>query len=335
MKEKDIMRLKVALPSGFIALLMLAMTWSINEARASDDGFIRYTTEPTGSSLLLWYAEENGLFQKYGLKYGDTLINTAFLGLQSIGAGQNDASIQSDPPTVTNIGAGIDAVVVAVVSKSVHNLELIANKPYASLKDLKGKKVAWLAGTGGEYGLMKYLEANHMSLKDFQHVNLQPSEAIPSLIAGNVDAIWYWQPWPRKAMQLGAPNVNEIWKSIPEQYEPNFILTVGRSFAQGKPETLKKFLRVLIDAEEALKKDPKQGEEILIRRLRVSPAEAKLALGDYPPDINLTGRFVQELGSIADVFAKQGRLKSMPDWNKVVNTSFLQSVAPDRVKNVP
>jgi ABC-type nitrate/sulfonate/bicarbonate transport system substrate-binding protein len=310
----------------------VAAPWT--PTRAADDGFVRFTTEPTGSSLLFWYAEENGLFPKHGLKYSDTLVNTAFLGLQAIGAGQNDVSVQSDPPTVTNIGAGIDAVIVAVLSKSVHNLELIANKPYASVASLKGKKVAWLAGTGGEYGFMRYLQANNLSLADFQHVNLPPSEAVPSLIAGNVDAIWYWQPWPRKAVELGGDKLNVIWKSIPEHYEPNFIMTVGRSFAQEKPETLKKLLRVLLEAEDALTKDPRKGADILTRRLRISSAEANVALGDYPPGINLTGAFVKEIGSIADVFLKQGKLKAVPDWSRVINPTFLRDVAPDRVKTL-
>jgi len=325
-------QLATALALFVIASASTIRAWS---AMAADDGFIRFTTEPTGSSLLLWYAEENGLFQKNDLKYSDTLVNTAFLGLQAIGAGQNDASIQSDPPTITNIAAGIDAIVVAVVAKTVHNLGLVANKPYASLNELKGKKLAWLAGTGGEYGLMKYLQANNMSLTDFQHVNLQPSEAIPSLIAGNVDAIWYWQPWPRKAMEVGGNKVNEVWKSIPEHYDPNFILTVRRSFAQEKPETLKRFLRVLVEAEEALAKDPKHGADILARRLRISPAEASAAAGDYPPTVNLSAQFVKEIGTIADTFSKQGRLKSTPDWSKVVNASYLRAVAPNRVSNMP
>ena len=43
---------------------------------------IRFTTEPTPVGLIHWWAEEKGIFAKHGLKYTDTIVSTAYIGLQ-------------------------------------------------------------------------------------------------------------------------------------------------------------------------------------------------------------------------------------------------------------
>ena len=304
-------------------------------AWAGDDGFIRFTTDTASISLPLWYAEEKGLFEKHGLKYTDTPVNAAFLGLQAIGAGTNDASVQSDPPTIANIAAGIDALIVAVIAKGDKSMALVAKSSIRSAADLKGKKVVWLKGSGGELGFVEYLEARGLKLTDFEHVNLSPAEAVPTLISGRADAIWFWQPWPRKALSAKPDDFRLVNVSTAKDYEPNMIFTIGRAFAVEKPETLKKFLAVLIEAVEGLKRNPEVGVDILVRRLRMPLDDAKLTLGDYPPDISLTGDFIKELNAIATIKIADGSLKSSPDWNRIVDASFLRAVAPGKVKNVP
>ena len=251
-------RLSRATP--FAAALCIAL---LNPAEAKDDNFIRFTTDTSSTSLPIWYAEENGLFAKHGLKYSDTIVNAGYLGLQAIGAGENDASIQSDLPTVINIAAGVDAIIVAVLIKSNKGFALVAKKPFQNVEDLKGKKVAWLAGSGGELSFSKYLHAKGLSLSDFDHINLQPAEAVPSLVSGGIDAIWFWQPWPRKAVALDPGDLRILAYSDPKYYEATLVLTVGRSFAAEKPETLKRFLGVLIESVNLLNEDPKAASILL------------------------------------------------------------------------
>jgi ABC-type nitrate/sulfonate/bicarbonate transport system substrate-binding protein len=317
------------------SILTLGVWFASPNGWAADDGFIRFTTDTASISLPLWYAEEKGLFEKHGLKYTDTPVNAAFLGLQAIGAGTNDASVQSDPPTISNIAAGIDAVIVAVVAKGEKSMALVAKSSVKSVADLKGKKVVWLKGSGGELGFAKYLEARGLKLADFEHVNLPPAEAVPTLLSGGADALWFWQPWPRKALGAKPSDLHVIEVSTAKDYEPNMILTVSRTFAADKPQTLKKFLAVLIESVDGLKRNPDVGIDILMRRLRMPLDDAKLTLGDYPPDISLTGDFIKELSAIAALKSADGSLKSSPDWIKKVDASFLRAVAPEKVKNVP
>jgi len=49
-------------------LAMAGWLFATTIAYGKDDGFIRYTTDTASISLPFWYAEENGLFEKHGLK---------------------------------------------------------------------------------------------------------------------------------------------------------------------------------------------------------------------------------------------------------------------------
>lgn len=330
---------KSFVPSCFTGLnraaLVGAAFWLsfLNPAAAADDNFIAFATDTTSTSLPLWYAQEQKLFEKHGLKYKETVVNVGFAGLQAIGSGTNNASFQTDLPTVINIAAGVDAIVVAVLAQSNKGFGMVARKPFTTMAALKGKKVAWQAGSGGELSFSKYLEGTGGSLKDFQHVNLQPAEAVPSLVTGSVDAIWYWQPWPRKALALDSKNLAPVAFSDKKYYEANMVLTVGRAFAEEKPETLKKFIAVMIEAVDALNKDPKMQIDILSRRMRMPVEDAKPAITDWPMHFTMDGSLVKEFKAVAEWKSKNGGLKTSPDWSKVIEPKFLRAVAPGRVKN--
>ena len=273
------------------------------------------------TSLPIWWAEEHGLFEKFNLKYSDTPVSSGFIGLQAIGAGRNDASIQSDPPTCTNIGKGVDAKVVAVIAKGDKSMALVAQKKFKTIQDLIGKRVMWMTGTGGELGFIKFLAARNLKLSDFQHINLPPSEALPTLINNGADAMWYWEPWPRKAMSLKGSDLAILAHSSRKEYDLNMVLTVGREFVDQQPQIVEKFLRVLLEASTQLNADPEAAAQLYARKLHTPVQDARDALGDYPVDINLSGSFLTEFESICALEAEHSGPESVKDWTKIVDSN--------------
>src|SRR5690606_4360494 len=67
-----------------------------------------------------------------------------------------------------------------------------ARPGFASMKDLKGKKVA--ANTSAEITLAGLLAAEGMSMADVDFVNLPGSEMAPAIGRGDVDAACVWEP---------------------------------------------------------------------------------------------------------------------------------------------
>ena len=55
--------------------------------------------------------------------------------------------------------------------------------------DLRGKRIAFTAGTGSEVYTATLLKSAGLTAKDVTLVNLRPQEMLPALAAGSIDAI--------------------------------------------------------------------------------------------------------------------------------------------------
>ena len=60
--------------------------------------------------------------------------------------------------------------------------------------DLKGKKIAFTAGTGSEIYTTVLLKQAGLTAKDVSLVNLRPQDMLPALAAGSIDAMNTWEP---------------------------------------------------------------------------------------------------------------------------------------------
>src|SRR5205085_9506342 len=124
-------------------------------ARSADNTPIRVGLDVGVNSLPFWIAMDKGFFAKRGLKVTDKVFDSGFLGLLAIGANEGDTSSQSDAPTLTLIGKGIDAVVVAVVARSADNYKIVGKKEITQAGALKGRKFGMTLGSACEYVGMK------------------------------------------------------------------------------------------------------------------------------------------------------------------------------------
>lgn len=318
-----------------IAVLALFLAAGPGTALAADDGAVRFSTEPTSLGIPYWLAEDKGIFKKHGLKTTNTMGHTALVGLRAIGSGQLDISFQSDPPTISNIAKGIDAIIVAATAQGNESMKLVAKKSIKSPKDLIGKKVTWMGGTGGEFGFIKFLGNRGIDYKKLDHVNLPPPEAAPTMVKGAVEAMWFWEPWPRKVMQLRGDALHILAASKASDYEPNFHLTVRRGFAREKPKTLKRFLQALIEATDMANADPAAAAAAFQKVTRSSAADAKAALNDYKLKIWLDKSYYDTLQEVSAFKKKLGHIKQIPDWKKIIDPSFLRAVAASRAKGYP
>ncbi len=305
----------------------------LGPAAAADDT-IRFSSDPTLVGLIHWWAEDHGIFEKNGLKYVDTPVNAAYLGLQAIGAGSNDAASMTEPPIVTNIAKGIDAIIVANLARSREVFKMVAPTSVNSLEDLKGKTVTWMGGTGAEYALIRLLEAHGMTVNDLEFVNLPPAEEVPTTINGGAVAMWSWEPWPRKLQSLQPGSYHVIAASSVATYEANMVTTVGREFAEKNPEAVKLYLKSLIESTEQIKANKEEAIQLYMKHLRTSEEEARASFSDYDIGVWLDDKMVDTLNNVTSYLKDNGKIEQAPDWKTLVDPSFLKEVAPDRVADL-
>jgi NitT/TauT family transport system substrate-binding protein len=93
------------------------------------------------------------------------------------------------------IAAGLPVKIIMIVDVSTAADAVLAAKDIQSIKDLKGKAVAFEQGSTSDILINHALEANGMSIVDIQPVPMPASDVGGALIAGRVPAAVTYEPY--------------------------------------------------------------------------------------------------------------------------------------------
>lgn len=319
--------------AGIAVAAAILLSWIAGGSTPAAAATMRMSAEPSDVGLMHWWAMDKGIFKKNGLDYAFTQVNTAAIALQAIGANSNDVVSLTEPPIVYNVTKGIEVKIVGAVALGQGVFQLVVPTAVTSVEQLKGKKVTWMAGTGGEYAWIRYLQSKKIPLSDFQFVNLEPSEGVPALINGSVDGLWQWQPWPRKAVSIKPGAFHVIAKSSDATYQGYYITVVRKQFADEHPKEVIAYLKSLREAADQINAHPEEAAEFYAKRLRISVPEAKLAIKDYQIGPRMNADVLKSLTDVADYLYAHGKINKKTDWKSLVDTKFLKAVDPKLVKD--
>ncbi|MBI4269302.1 MAG: ABC transporter substrate-binding protein [Candidatus Rokubacteria bacterium] len=316
-----------------LVLAILVITLSAPPwARAAEK--IRVGLDVGVNSLPFWVAMEKGLFAKHGLQVSDKVFDAGYLGLLAIGAGEGDSSSQSDAPTLTLIGKGIDALVVAVVARSADNYKIVAKKDIQTAPGLKGRKFGMTLGSASEYVGMKYLAKQGFGRADVNVVNADPSELAPLLARGEIDAACFWEPWGRKTVAL-APDRLHVMGTGKDIYAVNMYLTVRRKFAAEQRQAVTGLLRGLMEANAYIKANRKEVTGLFQKKHRLDWATAEASVNDFDYVLILDQPIISTMTEVGKWLLENKKLSTLPDFAKLIDPSFLRDVAPAAVTYRP
>jgi NitT/TauT family transport system substrate-binding protein len=183
-----------------------------------------------------WYvAQAQGCFKQQGLNvkivnFGtDAQREAAFVG------GKTDVSNMPTHTALLFEQKGVDAKAILAEDESLTADAVLAKPPITSIKQLKGKKVAYEQGTTSDILIHYALAANHMSESDVQVVPVNASDAGPALIAGRVDAAVTYEPYVTTAMKQGA---KRIFAAAADPGLVSDVLVAHSSLIQDNPGAL-------------------------------------------------------------------------------------------------
>lgn len=124
-------------------------------------------------------------------------FNAGPVQLEALNVGSIDFGDVGEAPPIFAQAAGA-ALVYAAATVPRPALEAVLvpkNSPIRSVKDLKGKRVAYNKGSNVHYFLVKLLEKHGLSYSDVQSVFLAPADARAAFERGAVDAWVIWDPF--------------------------------------------------------------------------------------------------------------------------------------------
>lgn len=127
--------------------------------------------------------------------------------MTALKSGNIDYARLGDTPPIKAQAAGTKLVYIAAGASKENGTGLVIpkNSSVKSIKDLKGKRVAYTKGTSSQYLLLSALKKAGMSASDIKWVNMDQSAASVAFSKGKVAAWSTWDPYTAQAeVQMGA-----------------------------------------------------------------------------------------------------------------------------------
>jgi aliphatic sulfonates family ABC transporter substrate-binding protein len=117
------------------------------------------------------------------------------------------------------------------------------DSPIHTVRDLKGKKIAYLAGTVRHATLVKTLRLAGLTINDIQSLQLDSRSSTPALLRGDIDALVEGEASVWKLLKAKEVRVLVDGRNHPEWATPS-VITASGAFVRGHPDLVKRFLAI-------------------------------------------------------------------------------------------
>ena len=251
--------------------------------------------------------------------------------LEALIGGQVDLGVMAEFPPAVAALRNQKFSIVARLSRYDH-MRVIAKgaAPLTSLTQLEGKKIGTTIGTNVHFAVAAALAKAGVKAV---FVNVGPSDIIPALVRGDVDAAsMFPSAYPSAARALGRDYQQILLPDVAQ----DFLLVASEKTA-ADPDLIKRALAVILAGGEVVASDPAAAQEATFHFVKsaVPLEQIKAAWGDYSFGTVLgrdtldlmahEGEWVRQNG-----FVKQGT-PSMDFYKGFVAPGPLRALKPDRV----
>ncbi|WP_210527922.1 aliphatic sulfonate ABC transporter substrate-binding protein [Rubellimicrobium arenae] len=164
----------------------------------------------------------------------------------ALGSGELDLMYTGNNPALRLAASGADVVAVGLSSWNPQNDTVViarADSDIDSIDDLKGRNVAYLAGTVRHSNFAKALETVGLTTDDVESFNFPIETAGPALSRGDVDAVVDSKSTVQTLIDQGLAKVIFDASAHPEWVSP-YPITANGEFARTYPEVLARILAV-------------------------------------------------------------------------------------------
>jgi len=203
--------------------------------------------------------------------------------MTALATGGLDIAYTASTPALRTAGSGANVKLIGLSSYGRPGVggnvfAVRKDSPINAVKDLKGKKVAFLTGTSGHSSIAKALKFVGLSLKDIDGLNLAFEASGPALVRGDIDAISGNLTTFTPLLETGSIRVIPDLRPRAEWSNPSAISANG-DFLKKHPSLVKRFLK--IDLEAARWADANPAETIRIFSGATKKIESAVQR-DYP-----------------------------------------------------
>ncbi|MEO0986249.1 MAG: NrtA/SsuA/CpmA family ABC transporter substrate-binding protein [Cyanobacteria bacterium J06639_14] len=279
-------------------------------------------------------AQEKGFFDEQGLAVEVSNFTSGKQCLETVIGGGADIATTAEAPTTATTMAQQPIAFLARMEYSDLKTLTATSASIKALPDLKGKRIGFTAGTGGEVYTMAVLKEAGLTPDDVTLVNLRPQEMLAALTAGSIDAYNTWEPHISNGEKtLGDQAIQVDTKGI---YSETFNIVTMVDYLEQNPVVAEKFMQALLDAEAWMKANREDAITLVATTVDMKREDLAPIWDDYVYEVVLDQKTLDILDAHAAWRLASGNhpdgVTSVPDFQTIIYPEPLRAVAPDRVK---
>jgi ABC-type nitrate/sulfonate/bicarbonate transport system substrate-binding protein len=297
---------------------------------------VNLTSPKTAFSILTIVADQKGFFKEQDLDVKVNYVKTGKIALDDLLGGYADFAnivetnvafagfLNPNIQVYCNIEKVYDAGIVARKDKGI-------NSP----KDLNGKKLGVLLATTSQVFADRFLERHEISKDSVELVNLLPPAMQSAIIEGSgVDAISIWQPYVYNIQKALGDSIQVTFNNT-KIFTGYMTLAGNKTFAQKNPKTTEKLISAYIQAEKYVKNNEQEAKTLISSFLNLPMPTLENIWNQYDLSISLDQKLIDDTqieGKWIIKAIKSHKDKTLPDYSKYFNSTYLEKVAPQKVK---
>jgi NitT/TauT family transport system substrate-binding protein len=239
---------------------------------------------------------------------------------------------------ITASAKGWKLKVVMPLDYSVGGDAIIGSAAVSSVKDLKGRKVAFQPLSPSDFLLGYALARAGLSEKDIRPVNSTPEGVVAIMATGAVDAGVTYEPSVAAILKLGGGNRYHVLLSSREARGMiTDVLVVKDTTISRNPQLVEALMRGILDGLAFMHQEPAKAAAIIGKALEISVTDvaAQLpnvenpslsALGDVFKDAPVLPSFYASGTIIGSVLKKEGQIERLPAIADTYDSRFVSAL---------
>jgi len=249
-----------------------------------------------------WFEDSLGV---KGIKVEYTEFQTLPTINEAFATGKIDVVFEAEPPAIIGKASGINIVIRDISCSLIQEILVPTNSNVKTIADLKGKKIAVLAGTSSHYGVLKMLKDNGINANDVQIIDMVPPDAKAAFESGQIDAWAVWPPFVEQEELAGKGRI------LPKgDAYINSIMAVRGDFINDNQAIFKTIENVFNNTKIWILANPDSAVAIVSRQLNVPIEVIQKAWPRHDWIATLNAHVIDDIQAKANFLKETGKIQN-------------------------
>ncbi len=322
------MRNKLALICIFAAIAAIVILAGCVSEQKSEKISIGLQSTPT--TALVQVADAEGFFKNNALDVEITGFTAGKFAFQALLAKDLDFAVVGDIPPVLAKMQGNDFYILAEIGTNENEAPVLViddgSKTAEEYFSKSKRKISTSQGGTPEFSFYLFMKEYAIEKEQVEIIAQKPEEMVGALASGSVDGIAIFEPYPTLAEEKTGKKTFRF--TLPTgTYPTKYLLSADKEFVDKNPETAKRLLKALIEAEEFVKKNPEKARKIVAEKTKFDKGIIDKIWSDFIFKIDLSEELLQNWEKEMEWAIETGKAQDngKPDLSALLRKDLLDA----------